>query len=112
MNYRAGGTEGRPTRKDDWRTPPELYERIDREFHFTLDAACETHNQLAPVLAWLWRKYRAAKDDLDDEEIVALGLILLTLAGGVLPACVILPEVLATFASPEAAAIKAILEAL
>lgn len=49
LSYRAGGREGRPARKDDWRTPPELYERLDREFHFVLDAACEKHNQLAPA---------------------------------------------------------------
>lgn len=48
LSYRAGGREGRPARKDDWRTPPELYARLDAEFHFALDAACETHNQLAP----------------------------------------------------------------
>lgn len=47
-SYRAGGREGRPARKDDWRTPPDLYARLDAEFHFELDAACENHNQLAP----------------------------------------------------------------
>lgn len=49
LSYRAGGREGRPARKDDWRTPPELYARLNAEFNFTLDAACETHNQLAPM---------------------------------------------------------------
>jgi phage N-6-adenine-methyltransferase len=49
LSYRAGGREGRPARKDDWRTPPDLYARLDAEFHFALDAACETHNQLAPA---------------------------------------------------------------
>lgn len=48
-NYRHGGREGRPARKDDWRTPPELYARLNAEFNFALDAACETHNQLAPI---------------------------------------------------------------
>lgn len=48
-NYRRGGREGRPARKDDWRTPPELYNRLCAEFHFALDAACESHNQLAPT---------------------------------------------------------------
>jgi len=48
-NYRSGGREGRPARKDDWRTPPELYARLDAEFHFVLDAACESHNQLSPA---------------------------------------------------------------
>lgn len=48
-NWRAGGTEGRPTPKDDWRTPPELYARLDAEFHFGLDAACTRENCLAPT---------------------------------------------------------------
>lgn len=47
-NYRSGGREGRPAPKDDWRTPPDLYARLDSEFRFALDAACEAHNQLAP----------------------------------------------------------------
>jgi len=49
LAYRAGGKEGRPKPKDDWRTPPDLYAELDREFHFALDAACETGNQLAPA---------------------------------------------------------------
>lgn len=48
LSYKQGGREGRPERKDDWRTPPDFYARLDREFGFYLDAACETHNQLAP----------------------------------------------------------------
>jgi len=49
MNWRAGGREGRPTPKDSWRTPPELYARLDEEFHFGLDAACTRENCLAPA---------------------------------------------------------------
>lgn len=49
VNWRAGGTEGRPTPKDSWRTPPELYARLDAEFHFGLDAACTRENCLAPA---------------------------------------------------------------
>lgn len=47
--WRAGGTEGRPVPKDSWRTPPELYARLDAEFHFALDAACTRANCLAPA---------------------------------------------------------------
>lgn len=33
--------------KDDWATPAELYEALDREFRFTLDAAATRENQKA-----------------------------------------------------------------
>lgn len=46
--WRSGGTEGRPAQKDDWRTPPELYARLEREFGFAWDAACTFQNCLAP----------------------------------------------------------------
>jgi len=32
--------------RDDWRTPRWLFERLDREFRFTLDAAASPHNAL------------------------------------------------------------------
>lgn len=51
--WRSGGTEGRPAPKDDWRTPPELYARLDREFGFRWDAACTVHNCLAPRGSYL-----------------------------------------------------------
>lgn len=35
----------------DWETPPELFEALHREFHFTLDAAANAHNHKLPV--WL-----------------------------------------------------------
>lgn len=47
LSYRAGSREGRPDRKDDWRTPPELYAALDQEFRFCVDVACESHNRLA-----------------------------------------------------------------
>jgi len=28
------------TGKDDWETPPELFKKLDNEFHFTLDPCC------------------------------------------------------------------------
>lgn len=49
LSYRQGKREGRPARKDDWRTPADLYARLDREFRFAVDVACESHNQLAPA---------------------------------------------------------------
>lgn len=48
-NYRAGGTEGRPKGRDEWRTPPDLYQELDREFRFALDVACTTSNCLSPL---------------------------------------------------------------
>lgn len=30
--------------RDDWETPPELFAALDREFHFTLDAAANAAN--------------------------------------------------------------------
>jgi phage N-6-adenine-methyltransferase len=34
---------------DTWRTPPELYDRLDREFSFSLDAAALEGSKLAPL---------------------------------------------------------------
>lgn len=47
LNFRAGGVEGRPRPKDRWRTPPDLYARLDAEFGFALDAACDSDNKVA-----------------------------------------------------------------
>lgn len=33
---------------DAMQTPPHLYEELNAVFNFTVDAACETHNMLAP----------------------------------------------------------------
>lgn len=38
----------KPKATDLWRTPPSLYERLDAEFQFRLDAACESGNQMSP----------------------------------------------------------------
>jgi phage N-6-adenine-methyltransferase len=63
-NFRAGGVEGRPRPSDSWRTPPDLYARLDEEFRFVVDVACERDNCLAPfglfhdegidALTWQW----------------------------------------------------------
>ena len=34
--------------KDDWETPQALFDELDREFHFTLDAAASPTKQNAP----------------------------------------------------------------
>lgn len=36
------------SKKDDWTTPPELFAELDREFHFTTDAAANSRNHLCP----------------------------------------------------------------
>ena len=51
------------TGKDDWRTPPELFAALDREFHFEVDCAADDSNALCSewfdehrggALAWSW----------------------------------------------------------
>ena len=32
------------TGKDDWETPKDFYEKLDNEFHFTLDPCCTHEN--------------------------------------------------------------------
>lgn len=32
------------TGKDDWETPKDFYEKLDDEFHFTLDPCCTHEN--------------------------------------------------------------------
>lgn len=39
------------TGKDEWQTPPDLFARLNDEFHFTLDAAASLHNHQCPK--WL-----------------------------------------------------------
>jgi len=39
--------------RDDWRTPLELYARLDQDFHFTVDAAADDKNALHEVF---WTK--------------------------------------------------------
>lgn len=34
------------SKKMDWRTPPEVFEPLNKEFKFTLDVACTTKNKL------------------------------------------------------------------
>lgn len=44
--------------RDDWRTPRKLFEDLDQEFHFTLDAAASDENHLCD------RYYTAETDGL------------------------------------------------
>ena len=39
------------SRAADWETPQELFDRLNAEFHFTLDAAADERNHKCPV--WL-----------------------------------------------------------
>lgn len=36
------------SRSEEWQTPPEVYDALDREFNFTLDAAASAENAKAP----------------------------------------------------------------
>lgn len=38
-----------PSGRDDWTTPQDFYDRINREFDFTLDAAATAFNRKAPL---------------------------------------------------------------
>lgn len=48
-------------RRQDWRTPPELFRLLDDEFHFTLDAAATPENALCP-------RYLTEADDALSQE--------------------------------------------
>jgi phage N-6-adenine-methyltransferase len=37
------------TAKDEQRTPPSLFKKLDDQFHFNKDIACTIHNHLCPV---------------------------------------------------------------
>ncbi len=61
--------------KSDWRTPPALYQALDAEFHFSLDAAADQRNHLARywfgpgglepngLAATAWRDYAHDPDE-------------------------------------------------
>lgn len=36
-------------KKDSWRTPKKLFEELNEEFHFTVDAAADGENHLCPT---------------------------------------------------------------
>ena len=44
------------SQKDDWETPQELFDQLDRMFHFTLDAASSDENAKC-------KKHFTAEDD-------------------------------------------------
>lgn len=44
------------SRRDDWETPKELFESLNREFHFTLDPCCSKKTAKCP-------KFYTKKDD-------------------------------------------------
>ena len=45
-----------PKANDDWETPPDIFEDLDRQFAFTLDAAASRHNSKLP-------RYWSQEDD-------------------------------------------------
>lgn len=44
------------SQKSDWETPQDLFDRLNDEFHFTLDAAASDHNHKLP-------RYYTEKED-------------------------------------------------
>lgn len=41
----AGPARRAAVTRDDWETPPDLFERLNAEFEFTLDAAANAENR-------------------------------------------------------------------
>lgn len=37
------------SKTDDWATPQDFFDELDKEFHFTLDAAADDNNHKCPV---------------------------------------------------------------
>jgi site-specific DNA-methyltransferase (adenine-specific) len=53
---------GRAT--DEWETPRALFDRLDKEFYFELDAAAEAHNAMVPAYLGPDSVYPARRDAL------------------------------------------------
>jgi len=53
------------TDKNEWCTPLNLYEKLDAEFHFTLDAAATQKNALAPI--YISKESNALEQDWHEE---------------------------------------------
>ena len=49
--------------KDDWETPQELFDKLDQEFHFTLDVCADENNHKCD------KYYTKAQDGLEQEWI-------------------------------------------
>lgn len=43
-NFYKAGAAAMTSNKDDWETPQSLFDQLDEEFHFTLDAASNDQN--------------------------------------------------------------------
>lgn len=50
-----------PTARHDWRTPPQVFDALHKEFAFTVDAAASHENALLPRY-WTARKDGAVQD--------------------------------------------------
>ncbi len=51
----------------EWRTPPELFASLDREFHFTLDACATAENALCP--RYFTEAENGLEQDWSDERV-------------------------------------------
>lgn len=72
----AGPVRAAATSRDDWRTPPELFEPLRREFGFDLDAAANATNWLAHGAAYLGPGSAICEDALAwDEKSLAFRAI-------------------------------------
>lgn len=43
-NFYTAGAAAMTSNKDDWETPQKLFDQLNEEFHFTLDAASSDQN--------------------------------------------------------------------
>ena len=42
--------------RDDWETPPEIFDPLDEEFHFALDVAASNENAKGDTAAWFTKE--------------------------------------------------------
>lgn len=56
-----------PSKRQDWRTPRKLFDALNQEFHFTLDAAASPHNALCP--SYFTEEVDALKQDWGLERV-------------------------------------------
>lgn len=61
------------TGTDNWRTPQALFNALDKEFHFTLDAAADTSNHKCPY--WFGPGSEFAEDALGENWMVPVGSV-------------------------------------
>lgn len=65
-NFYKAGAAAMTSNKDDWETPQSLFDQLDEEFHFTLDAASgetRTKRRQQSRETWSWSRQRGHADD-------------------------------------------------